>query len=423
MKHAIRAENVSKFYSVGMTATGSRNLTETLRHSAGNVYRKVKSLLNPGRVGDHGFWAVNDVSFEIQPGEAVGVIGRNGAGKSTLFKLLSRITEPTKGRIELRGRLGSLLEVGTGFHQELTGRENIYLSGSILGMTRREINSKFDAIVQFAEIDTFLDTPVKRYSSGMYVRLAFGVIAHLEPEILIVDEVLAVGDAPFQKRCIDRMTQLTQSGKTILFVSHNMQQIPRLCKRGIMMDRGKLMMQGTATEVVQAYMDRLLTDARAGDLHEKPRTGDGRARFVGLQLVDGEHRPLSVFTCGDDMRIRLTIDAKTNLADVGVMVVVQTLDGLRVVSGWTKEIEYPVDLVPGEQTLECHLKGVRIRPGQTIMFALRMELNGNGAILDQLDNVAVYDVVDDERHHHLSANPDQGAFVCDYEWRRISSQQ
>jgi len=238
MKPAIRAENVSKFYSVGTAPTGGRNLTETLRHSAGRAIRKVKSLLNPGGIGDHGFWAVDDVSFTIQPGEAVGVIGRNGAGKSTLFKLLSRITEPTRGRIELRGRLGSLLEVGTGFHQELTGRENVYLSGSILGMTRREINAKFDAIVQFAEIDKFLDTPVKRYSSGMYVRLAFGVIAHLEPEILIVDEVLAVGDAPFQKRCIDRMTQLTQSGKTILFVSHNMQQIPRLCRRALMLERG-----------------------------------------------------------------------------------------------------------------------------------------------------------------------------------------
>lgn len=419
MKPAIRTENVSKFYAIGRTPTGGRNLTETLRHSLGNTYRKMKSLMSPGGISDNGFWAVNDVSFEIKPGEAVGVIGRNGAGKSTLFKLLSRITEPTKGRIELRGRLGSLLEVGTGFHQELTGRENIYLAGSILGMTRREINSKFKAIVEFAEIDSFLDTPVKRYSSGMYVRLAFGVIAHLEPEILIVDEVLAVGDAPFQKRCIDRMTQLTQSGKTILFVSHNMQQIPRLCRRALMLDRGKLVMQGTANEVVQAYMDRLLTDARAGDLRDKPRTGDGRARFTGLQIVDDASRPLSVFTCGDDMRIRLTIEAQSELNDVGVMAVVQTLDGLRVVSGWTKEMEFPVNLARGEQTLECHMKGVRIRPGQTIMFALRMELNGNGARLDHLDNVAVYDVVDDERHHHLSANPDLGAYVCDYDWRVV----
>jgi lipopolysaccharide transport system ATP-binding protein len=419
MKPAIRAEHVSKFYAVGSAPTGGRNLTETLRHSASKAYDKIRSLLNPGALGNHGFWAVNDVSFEVQPGEAVGVIGRNGAGKSTLFKLLSRITEPTKGRIELRGRLGSLLEVGTGFHQELTGRENVYLAGSILGMTRREINSKFKAIVEFAEIESFLDTPVKRYSSGMYVRLAFGVIAHLEPEILIVDEVLAVGDAPFQKRCIDRMTQLTQSGKTILFVSHNMQQIPRLCQRALMIERGKLIKQGSANEVVQAYMDRLLTDARAGDLRDKSRTGDGRAKFIGLQLVDDAGRPLSVFTCGDDMRIRITVDAQTDLSDVGLMVVVQTLDGLRIVSGWTKEMEFPLNLHQGEQSLECKLNSVRIRPGQTIMFALRMELNGNGALIDRLENVAVYDVVDDERHHHLSANPDLGAFVCDYEWRRV----
>lgn len=419
MRPAIRTEHVSKYYNVGVAPTGGRNLTETLRHSLGNALKKARSLINPGGIGDHGFWAVNDVSFEVQPGEAVGVIGRNGAGKSTLFKLLSRITEPTRGRIELRGRLGSLLEVGTGFHQELTGRENIYLAGSILGMTRREINRKFQPIVDFSEIGSFLDTPVKRYSSGMYVRLAFGVIAHLEPEILVVDEVLAVGDAPFQKRCIDRMTQLAQSGKTILFVSHNMQQIPRLCRRAVMLEQGRLIHQGTATDVVQFYLDRLLKDARAGDLRDKPRTGDGRARFTSLQLVDASGRPLSVFTCGDDMHIRVSIRAEGPLPDVGVMIVVQTLDGLRIVSGWTKELEYPLDLHAGEQTLECRLRGVRIRPGVTIMFALRMELNGNGALLDQMDNVAVYDVVDDERHHHLSANPDLGAFVCDCEWTRV----
>lgn len=416
MKPAIRTEHLSKFYAIGTTAGGSRNLTESIRNSFASVGKKLRSLTGSVNTSGNGFWAVNDVSFDVQPGEAVGVIGRNGAGKSTLFKLMSRITEPTKGRIEIRGRLGSLLEVGTGFHQELTGRENIYLAGSILGMTRREINSKFKQIVEFAEIDSFLDTPVKRYSSGMYVRLAFGVIAHLEPEILIVDEVLAVGDAPFQKRCIDRMTQLTQSGKTILFVSHNMQQIPRLCKRAVMLERGQLIAEGPANEIVQSYMDRLLKDARSGDLREKPRTGDGRAKFANVQLVDDAGRPLSVFTCGDDMIIRVTIDAKTNLEDVGVMVVAQTLDGLRVVSGWTKEIEFPVNLKTGEQTLQCRIEKARIRPGQTIMFALRMELNGNGALLDQLDNVAVYDVVDDERHHHLSANPDQGAFVCDYQW-------
>jgi lipopolysaccharide transport system ATP-binding protein len=416
MKPAIRTEHLSKFYAVGQTTAGSRNITEMVRNSVAGVGKKLRALTGTVNTSGHGFWAVNDVGFEIQPGEAVGVIGRNGAGKSTLFKLLSRITEPTKGRIEIRGRLGSLLEVGTGFHQELTGRENIYLAGSILGMTRREINAKFKPIVDFAEIDNFLDTPVKRYSSGMYVRLAFGVIAHLEPEILIVDEVLAVGDAPFQKRCIDRMTQLTQSGKTILFVSHNMQQIPRLCTRAIMLERGKLIQEGTATEICTAYMDRLLKDARSGDLREKPRTGDGRAKFVNVQLVDTDCRPLSVFTCGDDMIIRVTVEASVPLEDVGIMVVAQTLEGLRVISGWTKEIEFPVNLKPGEQTLQCRIQQARIRPGQTIMFALRMELNGNGALLDQLENVAVYDVVDDERHHHLSANPDQGAFVCDYEW-------
>src|SRR6187401_430063 len=190
------------------------------------------------------FWALKDVSFDIRRGEVAGIIGRNGAGKSTLLKILSRITEPTKGRIEIDGRVASLLEVGTGFHPELTGRENIFLNGAILGMTRAEIRTKFDEIVAFAEVEKFLDTPVKRYSSGMYVRLAFAVAAHLEPEILVVDEVLAVGDAEFQKKCLDKMDDVSRGGRTILFVSHNMQAITRLCSRCILLDKGRVLMDG-----------------------------------------------------------------------------------------------------------------------------------------------------------------------------------
>src|SRR5215467_13278276 len=236
----VRVENVSKRYLIGHREAGK----DGLRHAIENTVRHpVRWLLDRKRnmqAAHEAFWALKDISFQVKQGDVVGIIGRNGAGKSTLLKILSRITEPTSGRIGIKGRVASLLEVGTGFHAELTGRENIFLNGAILGMTRSEIKSKFDQIVDFSGVEQFLDTPVKRYSSGMYVRLAFAVAAHLQPEILIVDEVLAVGDAEFQKRCIDRMAELARSGRTILFVSHNMQLIPLLCKRAVLLNQGRV---------------------------------------------------------------------------------------------------------------------------------------------------------------------------------------
>ena len=207
------------------------------------------------RTGARSIWALKDVSFDINRGEVVGIIGRNGAGKSTLLKILSEITEPTEGRVEIHGRVGSLLEVGTGFHPELTGRENVYLNGAILGMKRAEIERKFDEIVAFAEVEKFIDTPVKHYSSGMYLRLAFAVAAHLEPEILIVDEVLAVGDAAFQKKCLGKMAGVAKEGRTVLFVSHNMPAITRLCERAILLDEGRLLQDGVSHQVVKAYLN------------------------------------------------------------------------------------------------------------------------------------------------------------------------
>src|SRR5438445_11177409 len=225
MKPAIVVENLIKSYRIGQRERGYRTFREAMVDAAKAPFRRLRQLGSDETNGDDTFWALKDVSFEVQPGEVVGIIGRNGAGKSTLLKILSQIVEPTSGYAEVRGRMGSLLEVGTGFHPELTGRENIYLNGSILGMANREINKKFDEIVAFSEIEKFLDTPVKRYSSGMYVRLAFAVAAHLEPEILVVDEVLAVGDASFQKKCLGKMQEIGRRGQTVLFVSHNMQAV------------------------------------------------------------------------------------------------------------------------------------------------------------------------------------------------------
>lgn len=420
MQPALRVQNVSKRYALGNTLSGSLNLTETARRFAKSTMQKLRSLVQPGSHLNetNSFWAVRDVSFEVQPGEAVGVIGRNGAGKSTLLKLISRITEPTQGRIEIRGRIGSLLEVGTGFHPELTGRENIYMNGSVLGMTRREINSKFDRIVEFAEIGKFLDTPVKRYSSGMYVRLAFGIAAHLEPEILIVDEVLAVGDANFQKRCLDRMLELVRSGRTVLFVSHNMQQIPNLCQRAIMLERGQLIESGNAREVTQSYMDRLLQDTRTGDLSDKARTGDGRAKFVRAGLVDGDGRPVSVFTSGDDLVLHMDIDASEDLPDANILITVQNLYGTRLITGWSDESHFPIHLKRGRQGFECRIRNVTIRPTNSILISLRIAL-ANTTIIDAVENAILYDVVGDQRTKHLYANTDLGFMAYETVWRQV----
>jgi lipopolysaccharide transport system ATP-binding protein len=255
---AIKIQNLGKKYRI---RHDTQEKYQTIREA---MARKFTSLIHPSKTPHSSvedFWALRDVAFEIKRGECVGIIGRNGAGKSTLLKILSRITEPTTGRIELHGSVASLLEVGTGFHQELTGRENVYLNSTILGMTRKEIDRKFDEIVAFAEIEKFLDTPVKRYSSGMYVRLAFAIAAHLETEILVVDEVLAVGDAQFQKKCLGKMGDVAQKeGKTVLFVSHNMGAVKKLCKRGVLLESGIKKIEGEITKVVDEYESRVLTE-------------------------------------------------------------------------------------------------------------------------------------------------------------------
>lgn len=254
----IRAENVSKCYQL---QRGGRENYVALRDVITGAAKSLFGGKSNKQKSFEDFWALKDVSFEVKEGEAVGIIGRNGAGKSTLLKVLSRITEPTRGSIRLRGRVASLLEVGTGFHPELTGRENIFLNGAILGMSKTEIRSKFDAIVEFAGIEKFLETPVKRYSSGMYVRLAFAVAAHLEPEILIIDEVLAVGDAEFQKRCLGKMSEVAKSGRTVLFVSHNLQAVTSLCQSGIVLQHGQVQTHCSAQEAVRYYLRNNSTQA------------------------------------------------------------------------------------------------------------------------------------------------------------------
>jgi lipopolysaccharide transport system ATP-binding protein len=295
MTTVIHAEGLSKRYRRGLQAD------DGLRHSLEAFLRSPISSLR--RKKDETFWALKDVSLEVREGEVLGLIGRNGAGKTTLLKILSRITRPTTGWAEIHGRVGSLLEVGTGFHPELTGRENTFLSGAILGMSKREIERKFDEIVAFAELEKFIDTPVKHYSSGMYVRLAFAVAAHLEPEILLVDEVLAVGDINFQKKCLGKMGDVARAGRTVVLVSHNLGAITQLCPRTIWIDEGSLRADGASESIVAEYMKSASKDS---DSHRWERTGTGRVKFEGVEILDEESKPRTQLLMGHDIRIRAT---------------------------------------------------------------------------------------------------------------------
>jgi lipopolysaccharide transport system ATP-binding protein len=284
MRPIIKAEGLSKQYRLGTRNAAYSTAREALISAARAPFKRFRSNGGPEKT----IWALRDVSFEIKPGEVVGIIGRNGAGKSTLLKILSRITEPTAGRVELYGRVGSLLEVGTGFHSELSGRENIFLNGAILGMSRAEIGRKFDDIVAFAEVEEFLDTPVKRYSSGMYLRLAFAVAAYLEPDVLMVDEVLAVGDAQFQKKCLDKMQDVGKQGHTVVFVSHNMPFVTRLCDRTILMDQGQIIDDGPSHQVVKMYLRSGLGTTAEREWNSPERPGNEIVRLCGVRVKNGD---------------------------------------------------------------------------------------------------------------------------------------
>lgn len=330
MPPIISVEHLGKRYLIGRGA-GPRDryqtLRDTARHTLSRLYKKPFELFgrssHSSDAGMDEFWALKDVSFDVESGQVVGIIGRNGAGKSTLLKVLSRITEPSEGRVTLRGRIASLLEVGTGFHPELTGRENIYLNGSILGMTRTEIRRQFDEIVAFSEIEKFLDTPVKRYSSGMYVRLAFAVAAHLEPEILVVDEVLAVGDAAFQKKCLGKMQDVSQGGRTVLFVSHHMAMIQNLCTRAIYLANGTVQQIGPTEEVVKTYLSHSADLFQAtNDLSSALRPKWARPLICSARLLDDSLLSISEATLGEafsiEMEVQLPPDFEVKQPVMGV---------------------------------------------------------------------------------------------------------
>jgi lipopolysaccharide transport system ATP-binding protein len=309
MTHAVSVSGLSKRYLLHHSVKPTyETLREALSEHVRARLRRVLRGTRPAARLDEEFWALKDVSFALQQGQRLGIIGRNGAGKSTLLKLLSRITEPTEGKIEIRGRVSSLLEVGTGFHPELTGRENIYLNGAILGMSVRDIRRRFDEIVAFAEISRFLDTPVKRYSSGMYVRLAFSVAAHLEPDILVVDEVLAVGDAQFQRKCLGRMESAGKEGRTVIFVSHNLSAVENLCPESMLLESGMKIAAGPSRDVIRKYLETLEEDTGIPAKDRKDRSGRGNIRVVDIRFPNS--RAGNQYVIGDDICVEVDVHSK-----------------------------------------------------------------------------------------------------------------
>jgi lipopolysaccharide transport system ATP-binding protein len=338
------------------------------------------------------FWALRDVSFEVKQGEVVGIIGRNGAGKSTLLKILSRITEPTEGEVRIRGRVASLLEVGTGFHPELTGRENVFLNGAILGMTRVEIKRKFDEIVAFAEVEKFLDTPVKRYSSGMYVRLAFAVAAHLEPEILIVDEVLAVGDAEFQKKCLGKMQDVSKGGRTVLFVSHNMAAVKSLCKRAVLLRGGVLSLDGNTDHVVGEYLGNGSTPELEliwKDFHQAP--GNGSCWLRRLAVETEPHHPNCYITTASSIRIVAEYWNEVDDAELNLSLVLYTADDICVFNTWSQPKRLARGFVRGVCQIPPHLLN-----DERYRIRLLIVRDSSVALMDQ-DNLLWFDVKEDIR--------------------------
>jgi lipopolysaccharide transport system ATP-binding protein len=353
----VRAEGVGKRYVLGQLAGGYQLLTETL----GERLRSLGSKRPPREE----FWALTDVDFEVERGETFGIVGHNGAGKSTLLKILSRITPPTTGRIDLRGRVGALLEVGTGFHPELTGRENVFLNGAILGMRRAEIARKFDEIVEFAEVERFIDTPVKRYSSGMQLRLAFAVAAHLEPEVLIIDEVLSVGDLSFQEKCLGRMETVAGEGRTVLFVSHNLTAVSSLCPRSMLLQSGRKITEGSTEDVLEAYVRSVLREAGTMLTERADRQGTGRLRFTEVAFEAGGLTVDSPAT-GQDFEVVLryeTADSKP-ARNVSFAVQVNTLLGNVMLHLYTRTAGVPIREAPARGEVRCTVPRCPLPPGQ-----------------------------------------------------------
>jgi homopolymeric O-antigen transport system ATP-binding protein len=403
----IQAEGLGKLYRRGVHVdAGLRHVLERFARSPWRALRGERPET---------FWALKDVSLEVREGEVFGLIGRNGAGKTTLLKILSRITRPTEGWAEIRGRVRSLLEVGTGFHPELTGRENAYLSGAILGMGKREIDRKFDEIVAFAEIEKFIETPVKHYSTGMYMRLAFSVAAHLEPEILLVDEVLAVGDINFQKKCLGKMGEVAKGGRTVVLVSHNMAAINALCSRCIILNQGTVGFEGSAAQASAQYYADSVSIVDGSDLSGRPREGNGKARFMSVRVQprDSSGRSVEVAYPGCDLSIDIEVECRSNFAPAHLAIIFYDSNGYRVVDTNTAQKGEFVSMRAGQiARANFLLREMLLRPGKYLigLWLGRQEME----LIDHVEHAVTFDVMEgDETSQHVIIFP--GVYLCRFE--------
>jgi lipopolysaccharide transport system ATP-binding protein len=395
----INIDNLSKQYEIGSIKDRGRTFREALTDKFMIPLRRVRNTFAAGTSDDEteakSIWALNDISLQIKQGEVLGIIGRNGAGKTTLLRILSKITEPTKGQVEISGRVGSLLEVGAGFHSELTGRENIYLNGAILGMKKAEIDRKFDEIVAFAEIEKFIDTPVKRYSSGMYMRLAFAVAANLEPEILLVDEVLAVGDAVFQTKCLAKMSSITQQGRTVLFVSHNMSAIASICQTGIVLEAGKISFSGPVHEAVTLYLDQFSETGQKGIQisQRKDRTGTGKVKLANFYLENEAGEKIVQIKNGQTVRFVFDYATESNkeVENVDFQIVVLTQSEELLFQFGTRFTGQKLMKITPKGRFICEIKKFPLVPGH---YRLDTYVEAGGESSDRILRFTQLNVID-----------------------------
>ncbi|QMU27559.1 ABC transporter ATP-binding protein [Adhaeribacter radiodurans] len=414
---AIKVENLGKLYRLGEVGTG------TLSHDLNRWWARMRGKEDPfAKIGETNdrtkkgssdyVWSLKDVNFEVKQGEVLGIIGRNGAGKSTLLKILSKVTSPTTGRIKVKGRIASLLEVGTGFHPELTGRENIFLNGAILGMTKAEIRSKFDEIVDFSGVERYIDTPVKRYSSGMYVRLAFAVSAFLEPEILIVDEVLAVGDAEFQKKCLGRMKDVSvNDGRTVLFVSHNMAAIQNLCTNGLYMKNGQAIAFGEIDKVITTYLSTLKETSTKNMKTLIDRKGNGRIRVINIVGANNRNEETDIFLVGEKLKLKISFDHKGQTERIRANVDIGINNNINDRVAWMSTSIFDENL-DFSKNLMFEIEKVVLTPG---IYNINVFCNIENEVADWIENVYSFEVVESDYYLTGRTVPrGQGYLVLDY---------
>jgi homopolymeric O-antigen transport system ATP-binding protein len=409
----VRVDHIGKRYQLGAAERASRSFREALVSAATAPFHRLQRLR--GRAEDGWFWALRDLSFEVATGEVLAVIGRNGAGKSTLLKILSRITEPSTGRVELRGRVASLLEVGTGFHPDLTGRENVFLNGAILGMKRAEIRRKFDAIVEFAELARFIDTPVKHYSSGMYMRLAFSVAAHLEGEILLVDEVLAVGDVAFQQKCLGKMQDVSRGGRTVLFISHNMTAVSALCSRAIVLDQGQPVFDGAVQQGVRFYLEHNRADPSLDwDLGSRPRLDTDLGTLVRIERIGALAVGGDGFRFMEPLRFRIEIAGRAALEQVTCAIGLDDVYGTRVVTIDSADHRIRV-AADGRYAVDVTIPAFGLLPGKYLLSA---SVYSGAQYLDALLHFGALTIVPltVDGQAHVEEYTDRGRIAVRSEW-------